>query len=80
MPRLLKLAEHLPELGIETHVLAPDDAKWLHVDEALQPPPAAIVHRARNLGPRSRRPAEELAAAHGLARLGLRAARAFRAS
>ena len=72
VPRLLKLAEHLPELGIETHVLAPDDPKWLHVDESLEPPPAAIVHRAKNLGPRSRKPAEELAAAHGVARLGLR--------
>jgi glycosyltransferase involved in cell wall biosynthesis len=78
VPRLLKLAEHLPELGIETHVLAPDDPKWLHVDEALQPPPAAIVHRAKNLGPRSRRPAEELAAARGLARLRLRAQLLFR--
>src|SRR5688572_9411520 len=78
VPRLLKLAEHLPELGIETHVLAPDDPKWLHVDEALQPPPAAIVHRAKNLGPRSRRPAEDLAAAHGLGRLGLRAQLLFR--
>jgi glycosyltransferase involved in cell wall biosynthesis len=73
VPRLLKLAGHLPELGIETHVLAPDDPKWLHVDETLEPPPAAIVHRARNLGPRARKPAEELAAAHGIARLGLRA-------
>jgi glycosyltransferase involved in cell wall biosynthesis len=73
VPRLLKLAEHLPELGIETHVLAPDDPKWLHVDETLEPPPAAIVHRARNLGPRARKPAEELAAAHGIARLGIRA-------
>ena len=73
MPRFLKLAEHLPELGIETHVLAPDDPKWLHRDDSLQSPAAATVHRARNLGPRARRPAEELAAAHGLARLGLRA-------
>jgi glycosyltransferase involved in cell wall biosynthesis len=73
VPRFLKLAEHLPELGIETHVLAPDDPKWLHRDDSLQSPPAATVHRAKNLGPRARRPAEELAAAHGLARLGLRA-------
>ena len=73
VPRFLKLAEHLPELGIETHVLAPDDPKWLHRDDSLQSPPAAIVHRARNLGPRARRPAEELAAAHGPARLGLQA-------
>ena len=28
--RPLKLATHLPELGIETHVLAPDDPKWIH--------------------------------------------------
>ena len=78
VPRLLKLAEHLPELGIETHVLAPDDPKWLHVDETLEPPPAAIVHRAKNLGPRSRKPAEDLAAAHGIARLGVRAQLLFR--
>jgi glycosyltransferase involved in cell wall biosynthesis len=78
VPRLLKLAEHLPELGIETHVLAPDDPKWLHVDESLEPPPGAIVHRAKNLGPRSRKPAEELAAAHGAARLGVRAQLLFR--
>jgi glycosyltransferase involved in cell wall biosynthesis len=73
VPRFLKLAEHLPELGIETHVLAPDDPKWLHRDDSLQSPAAATVHRARNLGPRARRPGEELAAAHGLAWLGLRA-------
>jgi glycosyltransferase involved in cell wall biosynthesis len=73
VPRFLKLAEHLPELGIETHVLAPDDPKWLHRDDSLQLPAAATVHRVKNVGPRARRPAEELAAAHGLARLGVRA-------
>jgi hypothetical protein len=26
--RPLKLATHLPELGVETHVLAPDDPRW----------------------------------------------------
>jgi glycosyltransferase involved in cell wall biosynthesis len=61
--RPLKLATHLPSLGIETHVLAPDDPKWLHRDEELQPPTQAFVHRARYLGPRARLPAEEL---HGL--------------
>jgi glycosyltransferase involved in cell wall biosynthesis len=61
--RPLKLATHLPALGIETHVLAPDDPKWLHRDEELQPPTQAFVHRARYLGPRARLPAEEL---HGL--------------
>jgi glycosyltransferase involved in cell wall biosynthesis len=61
--RPLKLATHLPELGIETHVLAPDDPKWLHRDDELDIPPQARVHRARYLGPRGRLPAEEL---HGL--------------
>ena len=32
--RPLKFATHLPALGIETHVLAPDDAKWIHSDPA----------------------------------------------
>ncbi|MDX6491199.1 MAG: hypothetical protein QOD43_1444, partial [Gaiellaceae bacterium] len=61
--RPLKLATHLPALGIETHVLAPDDPKWLHSDEELRPPTQAFVHRARYLGPRARLPSEEL---HGL--------------
>ena len=63
--RPLKLATHLPALGIETHVLAPDDPKWLHRDEELRPPTQAFVHRARYLGPRARLPSEEL---HGLER------------
>ncbi|MGB2875098.1 MAG: glycosyltransferase family 4 protein [Gaiellaceae bacterium] len=62
--RPLKTATHLPSLGIETHVLAPDDPKWLHRDEDLRPPTQAFVHRARYLGPRARMPSEEL---HGLA-------------
>jgi glycosyltransferase involved in cell wall biosynthesis len=61
--RPLKLATHLPALGIETHVLAPDDPKWLHRDEELRPPTQAFVHRAAYLGPRARLPSEEL---HGL--------------
>jgi glycosyltransferase involved in cell wall biosynthesis len=61
--RPLKLATHLPELGIETHVLAPDDSKWLYRDDELSIPPAAKVHRARYVGPRGRLPSEEL---HGL--------------
>jgi glycosyltransferase involved in cell wall biosynthesis len=61
--RPLKLATHLPALGIETHVLAPDDPKWLHRDEELRPPTQAFVHRARYLGPKARLPSEEL---HGL--------------
>jgi glycosyltransferase involved in cell wall biosynthesis len=61
--RPLKMATHLPALGIETHVLAPDDPKWLHRDEELRPPTQAFVHRARYLGPKARLPSEEL---HGL--------------
>jgi glycosyltransferase involved in cell wall biosynthesis len=61
--RPLKMATHLPSLGIETHVLAPDDPKWLHRDEDLRPPTQAFVHRARYLGPRARLPSEEM---HGL--------------
>ena len=58
--RPLKFASHLPALGIETHVLAPDDPKWLHSDAELQVPTQAWVHRARYVGPRGRRLADEL--------------------
>ncbi len=68
--RPLKFATHLPELGIETHVLAPDDPKWIHRDEELQAPTLAWVHRARYLGPKGRKPAEELHGTQGLERLG----------
>ena len=61
--RPLKIATHLPALGIETHVLAPDDPKWIHRDDDLRPPTQAFVHRARYLGPRARMPSEEM---HGL--------------
>lgn len=57
--RPLKFATHLPALGIETHVLAPDDPKWVHRDDEVRPPTQAWVHRARFLGPRGRVPAEE---------------------
>ena len=63
--RPLKLATHLPALGIETHVLAPDDPKWLHRDDELRPPTQAFVHRARYLGPKARLPSEELHALDG---------------
>lgn len=67
--RPLKFATHLPELGVETHVLAPDDPKWIHRDEELHPPTLAWVHRARYLGPKGRKPAEELHGTQGLERL-----------
>jgi glycosyltransferase involved in cell wall biosynthesis len=71
--RPLKFATHLPELGIETHVLAPDDPKWIHRDEDLPPPTLAWVHRARYLGPKGRKPAEELHGTTGLERFGVHA-------
>lgn len=66
--RPLKLAQYLPGFGIETHVLAPDDPKWVHRDAELRAPTQAWVHRARYLGPRARKPAEELRAADGFER------------
>jgi glycosyltransferase involved in cell wall biosynthesis len=66
--RPLKLAQYLPALGIETHVLAPDDPKWVHRDAELRVPTQAWVHRVRYIGPRARKPAEELRAADGLER------------
>ncbi len=76
--RPLKLAQYLPALGIETHVLAPDDPKWIHRDDDLRPPTQAWVHRARYLGPRGRKPAEELHGRGGLARLAAHARLASR--
>ncbi|MDX6454208.1 MAG: hypothetical protein QOD48_315 [Gaiellaceae bacterium] len=64
--RPLKFASHLPALGIETHVLAPDDPKWVHQDVDLPLPTQAWIHRARYLGPRSRRLADELHGRGGL--------------
>jgi glycosyltransferase involved in cell wall biosynthesis len=49
--RPLKFATHLPALGIETHVLAPDDPKWVHEDAELAPPSQAWVHRSKFIGP-----------------------------
>ena len=69
--RTLKTATHLPGLGIETHVLAPDDPKWIHRDDELLPPTQAWIHRARYVGPRGRLPAQELHGTQGLERFGL---------
>src|SRR5436190_10106377 len=66
--RPLKLAQYLPALGIETHVLAPDDPRWIHRDEELRVPTQAWVHRARYVGPMGRKPAEELHGTHGVER------------
>jgi glycosyltransferase involved in cell wall biosynthesis len=76
--RPLKFATHLPELGIETHVLAPDDPKWVHRDDELTPPTQAWIHRSHYVGPEGRRPAEELHGVTGLERLWLQAGLAGR--
>ncbi len=76
--RSLKLAQYLPALGIETHVLAPDDPKWIHMDPELRVPTQAWVHRARYVGPKGRRPAEELHGKEGLPRLATHARLASR--
>ncbi len=76
--RPLKLAAHLSALGVTVHVLAPDDPKWLHRDESLVEPEGVTVHRARNVGPRSRRPGEELHRATGARRARTHASLAFR--
>ena len=67
LPRSLKLAEQLPELGIETHVLAPEGSRWIYSDSTPEPS-AAQVHRARFVGPRGRRAGDELHGRTGLER------------
>ena len=50
--RPLKFATHLPALGIETHVLAPDDPKWVHEDNDLTLPTqkrSPVERRGANL-------------------------------
>ena len=71
--RPLKFATHLPALGIETHVLAPDIAGAVP-DEELELPTQAWIHRVRYVGPRAARPSEELVGKQGVARLGTQAA------
>jgi glycosyltransferase involved in cell wall biosynthesis len=66
--RSLKLAQYLPALGIETHVLAPDDPRWMHRDDGLRVPTQAWVHRSRYLGPGGGKPAEQLLGKEGVAR------------
>jgi glycosyltransferase involved in cell wall biosynthesis len=63
--RPLKLAQYLPAMGIETHVLAPDDPRWIHRDDGLRMPSQAWVHRARYVGVSGGKPSEVLARAEG---------------
>jgi glycosyltransferase involved in cell wall biosynthesis len=72
--RPLKFATHLPALGFEVHVLAPDKHSWVHQDAELALPTQAWVHRARYVGPRSVKPAELLHGKEGLARARTQAA------
>jgi hypothetical protein len=71
--RPLRLAQYLPGLGIETHVLAPDESQRNPRDETLRVPTRAWVHRVRYLGPRVGEPAEGLNGHQGLARISVRA-------
>ena len=72
--RPLKFASHLPALGIETHVLAPDLSGDGPADAELELPTQAWIHRVRYVGPRGGRPSERLLAKQGVARLGTQAA------
>jgi len=72
--RPLKFASHLPALGIETHVLAPDIPGALTADAELELPTQAWIHRVRYVGPTSARPSERLLEKQGLARVGTQAA------
>ncbi|MFZ0341631.1 MAG: hypothetical protein WAL31_04795, partial [Gaiellaceae bacterium] len=71
--RPLKFATHLPALGIETHVLAPDVSGSVPDDE-LELPTQAWIHRVRYVGPRAGRPSEQLLDKQGVSRLGTQAA------
>ena len=71
--RPLKFASHLPALGIETHVLAPDLPGVAHQDAELALPTQAWVHRVRYVGPKGEKPADRLHGKEGLARLGTQA-------
>jgi glycosyltransferase involved in cell wall biosynthesis len=66
--RPLKLAAHLPDFGVATAVLAPEDPKWVERDDTLRAPPAVRVHRVPYLGPRTRVRGEELHGRRGASR------------
>jgi glycosyltransferase involved in cell wall biosynthesis len=71
--RPLKFATHLPALGIETHVLAPDLTDSAPDGAELELPTQAWIHRVRYVGPRGGRPSERLLDRQGVARLGTQA-------
>ena len=69
--RTLKFCKYLPESGIDVHVLAPDDPKWLVRDEGLLEaiPPETTVHRAPFRGPAAVLRSEAIRERRGLARV-----------
>jgi glycosyltransferase involved in cell wall biosynthesis len=71
--RPLKLAQYLPAMGVETHVLAPDDPRWMHRDDGLRAPSQAWVHRSRYVGVSGGKPSEVLAGTTGLERVATQA-------
>ena len=71
--RPLKLAQYLPAMGVETHVLAPDDPRWIHRDDGLRMPSQAWVHRARYVGVSGGKPSEVLAGITGIERVATQA-------
>lgn len=73
--RVLKWCQYLHEIGIEPHVLTPDDPRWIDTGGGLEVPYGTVVHRSHNLSPRSVRPREEIEAARG--RMGRLARRAL---
>jgi glycosyltransferase involved in cell wall biosynthesis len=76
--RPLKTATHLPSFGIETHVLAPDDPKWVHRDDDVRAPTQAWVHRVPYHGPQGRVPSEDLYKREGFDRLKYQAGMLYR--
>ena len=76
--RPTKTSGHLVDLGIDVHVLAPDDPKWIARDDEAAIPDGVHVHRARYVGPSGRLPAEELHGLEGVDRLLRQAALQYR--
>ena len=73
LERTLELARALPALGIETHVLAPEDDRRAHREGAARVPTQAWVHRARYVGPAAATPADEAEPEDVFARIAARA-------
>ncbi len=69
---MLKWCRYLPKNGVEVHVLAPDDPKWIDAGGGLEVPAGTVVHRTKNLSPTSVRPTDAVAAARGPVRRVLR--------